>query len=206
MSEWPNEHAWKACVRLARTVGSNPIPSAITVQNWMGWEVYPASENESEIPSLLPFTLKNMRHPNCYWAVYGIIRDSSGKILFQRRANTDFNEGILQLPSGHMEWEETYFEALRREMFEELGIEIYESEVKLAHILHRINRGERVYFDIFYEIESFHGNIENKEPDKCSELDFFEMFHPDITPFNLDVLKHIQNKILCSEIIVSIHS
>lgn len=29
VSEWPNEHAWKACVSLAGTVGSNPIPSAI---------------------------------------------------------------------------------------------------------------------------------------------------------------------------------
>ena len=27
MSEWPKEHAWKACVR-KRTMGSNPIPTA----------------------------------------------------------------------------------------------------------------------------------------------------------------------------------
>ena len=31
VSEWPNEHAWKACVLLASTVGSNPILSAIFI-------------------------------------------------------------------------------------------------------------------------------------------------------------------------------
>jgi hypothetical protein len=29
MSEWLKEHAWKACVRLKRTEGSNPSLSAI---------------------------------------------------------------------------------------------------------------------------------------------------------------------------------
>ena len=29
VSEWPKEHAWKACVRQKRTVGSNPTSSEI---------------------------------------------------------------------------------------------------------------------------------------------------------------------------------
>lgn len=147
-----------------------------------------------------------MRTPSFYWAVYGIIRNNAGKILFQRRDNTDFNQGILQLPSGHIEGEETYFQALQREMWEELWIDFEESDVKLVHILHRVNPWERVYFDIFFEIYSYTWELQNKEPKKCSELDFFDVLHPDITPYNIDVLNEINAWNLSSEMTVSIRS
>ena len=54
VSEWPNEHAWKACVSLAGTVGSNPIPSAITVQTGWDEKFIPLGE----IPSLPPLQPK----------------------------------------------------------------------------------------------------------------------------------------------------
>ena len=141
-----------------------------------------------------------MRTPEFYAAVYGIVKNPEGKILFQRRANSGFNDGILQLPSGHIEWEESYFEALQREMLEEIGIELQESDVKLCHILHRVNRGNRVYFDIFFEIQNYIWNIQNKEPHKCTELDFFDLSHPDITPYNILVIEEIKKWNMSTEV------
>ena len=40
-----------------------------------------------------------MREPSFYAAVFGIIRDSEGKILFQKRQNTGYRDGAYQLPS-----------------------------------------------------------------------------------------------------------
>lgn len=143
-----------------------------------------------------------MTHAEFYAAVYGIIKDSSWKYLLQRRANTGFNDGILQFPSGHLEWEETYFQALKREIKEEIWINIKEDDVKLRHVLHRICSWWRVYYDIFLEIEKYSWDIANCEPEKCSELDFFDIAHPDVTFYNRDMLKHIDNGIYLSEIIM----
>ena len=135
-----------------------------------------------------------------YAAVYGIIKNDSGKILMQRRANTGFNDGILQLPSWHLEWEETYFQALKREMKEEINIDIDDSDIVLSHVWHRIHKWDRVYYDIYLEITKYRWEIKNNEPDKCSELDFFDIHTPDFTPYNKIALKHIQNKVVLSEI------
>jgi len=143
-----------------------------------------------------------MSQKQYYAAVYWIIRDDSGKILLQRRANTGFNDGILQFPSGHIEWEETYFDALKREMKEEIHIDITPDNVNLSHVLHRIHPWERVYFDVFFEIKNFTGSIKNMEPSKCSELDFFEETHADITPYNVQILKMIKNGIPLSETVM----
>lgn len=143
-----------------------------------------------------------MRSPEHFSAVYWIIRDANWKILFQRRANSWFNDGILQFPSGHIEWEETYFQALLREMKEEINIEFKKSDVKLVHVLHRINTWERVYFDVFFEIQNYTWEIQNLEPDKCSELGFFDANNGDITPYNIEILEHIEKWVSLSEIIM----
>lgn len=143
-----------------------------------------------------------MRKAEYYAAVYGILRDADGKILFQRRMNTGFNDWVLQLPSGHIEWEESYFEALKREMNEEIWIQFEEKDVILKHILHRINKDNRVYFDVFFEIQNFTGKIQNLEPDKCSELNYFDRNDADITFYNHDVIRLIEQNITLSEIII----
>lgn len=143
-----------------------------------------------------------MRKAEYYAAVYGILRKSDGKILFQRRINTGFNDWVLQLPSGHIEWEESYFEALKREMNEEIWIQFEEKDVILKHVLHRISKNDRVYFDVFFEIQNYTGKIQNLEPEKCSELDFFDFSHNDITPYNRDVIELIGRNITLSEIVI----
>ncbi|MDD5769445.1 MAG: NUDIX domain-containing protein [Candidatus Gracilibacteria bacterium] len=142
------------------------------------------------------------RKPEFYAAVFGIIKDENGNILFQKRQNTGFADGFYQLPSGHIEGEETYNEALIREMKEELGIDILEKNIKLVHISHRITKNDRVYFDIFFEITLYNGEITNTEPEKCSELKFLDYKNENLViNYNKLALENIEKGTAFSEVI-----
>jgi 8-oxo-dGTP pyrophosphatase MutT (NUDIX family) len=70
-----------------------------------------------------------MRKPNFYASVYWIIKNREWEILFAKRGkNASWFIWRYQIPAGHIDWGETIFEALRREMKEELTIEIYEKD------------------------------------------------------------------------------
>ena len=115
-----------------------------------------------------------MRAPNFYSAVFAIIRDTTWAILFQKRSNTGFRDGLYQLPSGHMEGQETMKDAMMRELEEELNIHAQESDLIITHIAHTV-AGDRVYFNIYIEVSHYTGEITNCETDKCSEIGFHSM-------------------------------
>lgn len=104
-------------------------------------------------------------------AVYVILRRADGHILLLRRANTDYMNGKLSLPSGHAEGDEPAERAAAREAKEEVGIEIRPADLRLTHTLHRkaeSNDHERI--DLFFETSKWQGEPYNAEPHKCSEL------------------------------------
>jgi mutator protein MutT len=138
-----------------------------------------------------------MREANFYSAVFWIIKNENWEILFQKRQNSGFMDGKFQLPSGHIENTETMKGAFIREMEEELGIILQEEDLELLHISHRV-RSERMYFDIYFEVKNYKWEIQNREPHKCSELQYRDIENGDtkeIVDFNLEVLKKIKNKI-----------
>ncbi len=143
-----------------------------------------------------------MRKPDFYWAVYGIIKNNDSEILFQKRFNTWFRDWEYQLPSWHIEWKETFKQALIREMKEEINIDIKEKNIKLVHICHRISQ-DRVYFDLYLEIQDYSGIIKNNELNKCSEIKFINVDNiKNINLFwhDLSTLEKIKNKKYFSEI------
>lgn len=54
---------------------------------------------------------------------------------------------------------------MQREVFEEVGLNIQEKDLKLINITHRIN-SERVSIDFYYEILNYTGQPYNAEPEK----------------------------------------
>lgn len=115
-----------------------------------------------------------MRLPHLYGAVYAIIRDATGSILFMQRCNTGFSDGLYQLPAGHLEPGESIVSALARELLEELTICVQESDMRVVHTSHRI-APDREYFDVYIDVAKYSGVIKIWEPSKCSDLRFLDL-------------------------------
>lgn len=64
----------------------------------------------------------------------GVIRDGDGNILLTQRAKNAHQGGLWEFPGGKLEIDETAPQALQRELFEEVGI-----QVKAARPLIKIN-------------------------------------------------------------------
>lgn len=111
-----------------------------------------------------------MRQPEFYAAVFGIIRNNEGKVLTIKRKNTGYSDGYYWLPAGHIEWIETPTASLRREILEEVGLDVEEKDMKFLISGHRISPqsdgSNRVYFDFYYEILRYSGTPINGEPEK----------------------------------------
>jgi ADP-ribose pyrophosphatase YjhB (NUDIX family) len=70
---------------------------------------------------------KNKDRP--YIGVDAIIQNNDGNILLIKRSETSKTyPGMWSLVSGMIEWKETVIDALRREVKEEIGQEIYDIE------------------------------------------------------------------------------
>ena len=94
------------------------------------------------------------------------IIDNEEYILLMKRQNTGFNDGEYELPGGHLEKNEDLFNAMIREVKEELLIDFSKDDIKIIHLLHHYN-GERLNF-IFETCKDVEPKI--GEPNKCSEL------------------------------------
>lgn len=104
--------------------------------------------------------------------VHLILRDA-GRVLFGRRENTGYGDGAYHLPAGHLEVGESAVQALIREAREEIGVSIKPENVGFVHVMHNSSSGGRVA--IFFEVTTWDGEPENREPEKCAELRWFSL-------------------------------
>jgi len=109
-----------------------------------------------------------------HFAVYLVLKNDKGQILMSKRHNTGFMDGFYSLPSGHVDRGEAASSALVRESQEEINIT--PKDFKLVHTLHinQENIDGRVYISLFFETDKYDGIIKNLEPDKCSDLSWFD--------------------------------
>lgn len=144
-----------------------------------------------------------MAQPNFYSAVYAIIKNENWEILFWRRKNSGFKDWFFQLPAWHIEWDETMKQACVREMKEELNIDIWENDLEIIHISHRVC-SDRIYFDIYLEVKKYSWELKINEVDKCSELKFIDINNlpkDDFVLYDIDVVKKAEKWIAFSDII-----
>ncbi|MET8425456.1 NUDIX domain-containing protein [Nocardia sp. NPDC004860] len=95
------------------------------------------------------------------------------RVLFGQRQNTGYEDGAWHLPSGHLEAGESVVEALIREADEEVGVRIMPEDVQFAHIMHNSSSGGRMAF--FFVVDEWEQDPVNREPDKCSGLEWFSL-------------------------------
>jgi ADP-ribose pyrophosphatase YjhB (NUDIX family) len=101
-----------------------------------------------------------------------LIKDD--KILLQRRFQTGFEDGNYGVPAGHLDGGETAREGCAREIHEEIGIVVNSHDLHVVHVMHRkAAYDERI--DFFMTAEKYSGEIQNCEPHKCDELNWFPL-------------------------------
>lgn len=135
-------------------------------------------------------------------AVYLVLKKGD-EVLLLRRDNTGYQDGKFGLIAGHADGNELMRDAMIREAKEEAGIDILPNGLEFVHISHRLTRNQpgQERIDIFFACSSWHGEVTNKEPHKCSELRWFSFDNLpfETIPFVRLVLENIQNKIYYSE-------
>lgn len=113
--------------------------------------------------------------------VLGFLEHNS-RILLMLRQNTSFHSGFYGMMGGKVEANESITQALIREADEELGIVIRQKDIHFAHCLSwKTERNEDLVVLVF-KINSWQGNLTNKEPHKCKELAWFSY---DKLPYNI---------------------
>ncbi len=90
----------------------------------------------------------------------GVIRNRHGEILITKRHDHVHQGGLWEFPGGKVESGETVEAALRRELHEELGIQVTES-APLIQVRHHYD-DRCVLLDVF-EIERFEGEPRSRE-------------------------------------------
>lgn len=103
-------------------------------------------------------------------SIYLIIKNKNGEILLQRRQGTKLWPGYLALPAGHIDEGENAYEAVLREAREELGVTISIEDIIDVFVVNRKNKSLPPYYDVYFEISKYIGQIRINEPEKCSEL------------------------------------
>jgi mutator protein MutT len=103
-------------------------------------------------------------------SIYIIIKNEKGEVLLQRRQGTKLWPGYLALPAGHIDEGENAYEAVVREAREELSINISIEDIVDTFVVNRKNKSLQPYYDVYFEVSKYEGEIKINEPEKCSEL------------------------------------
>jgi len=123
--------------------------------------------------------------------IVALILEKNGKILVERRKKSKTTSpGSIITPAGHVNEGETKEEALKREMFEELGIKINNPE-----LIHEADfdceEKQKIYW---YKCESYEGDIKSNEAQELLWIDRSEI---DILSFQ--VSKDALNKFFANK-------
>lgn len=128
--------------------------------------------------------------PRVVHVAVGVILDKSGNILIAKRPDKTHQGGLWEFPGGKVERGETLFEALKRELYEELAIEITTTEplIKIRH-----DYGDKIVLLDVHKVTDFSGNPHGNEgqpvvwvaPEFLHEYEFPAANRPIITAINL---------------------
>lgn len=124
-----------------------------------------------------------------------IIKDN--KLLLQRRKGTKLWNGYLALPAGHIDSGEDVYSTAIREAKEELSIDIEISSITDTFVVNRKNKILLPYFDVYFVIGNYSGNIKINEPNKCDELKWVDInsLPQDMIDYEVQAIKNWQNNI-----------
>ena len=93
--------------------------------------------------------------------------------LLQKRQNTGFADGMWDFSaSGHVEKDEPMTTTVRREVKEEINIDVLPKDIEFMGLLHSFGDGEPRFLGCF-KINNYSGKLKSNDPEKVSELKWF---------------------------------
>lgn len=105
-------------------------------------------------------------------AVYALII-SEDKILLQKRKG--FEDGNYDVAAlGHVENNESMKLALQREIKEEINLDVHLTDIEFAIMLHS-KYGDDIYYNGYFLVKDYQGDIEIKELESIYELEWFDI-------------------------------
>jgi len=124
--------------------------------------------------------------PKITEVVAAIIMQPDGRFLLARRPHGKTYAGYWEFPGGKVEFGESLFSALNRELLEELGIHVELAYPWISRVFTRTDKILRLYF---YRVVKWHG-----EPQACENQELLWQFVQDIQietmlPNNVPMLK-----------------
>ncbi len=127
--------------------------------------------------------------------VFLLLIDNNGKLVMQLRENCSFS-GMYGLVGGHLDGNESIAFAIIREAYEEIGVEINLDDLSLATVCHS-NAGGNEYIQFYFKCNKWSGNIQNNEPEKCSEISSFALddLPENTVPYIKEAIDKIQKNI-----------
>lgn len=99
-----------------------------------------------------------------------VILERDGEILLLERQGTGYCDGMLHLPSGHLDEGETIAHGAAREAHEEVGIRIDPGDLRLATVVHHRQAADLARVGMFFATHRWDGEPYNAEPHKCGKL------------------------------------
>jgi 8-oxo-dGTP diphosphatase len=96
------------------------------------------------------------------------------ELLLTKRRGGAF-DGMWHLPSGKLDAGEDVLTAATREAEEEVGVMIAPADLAHVHTIHVNGSGPEPRFGHFFATTRWIGNPSNREPDKCSDLGWFDL-------------------------------
>lgn len=103
-----------------------------------------------------------------------LVFERGSKILIARHAHTGYHDGQYGLPGGHIETGEPASGAAIREAFEFVGIRLRLAELRLAHVMHRLNpdKSSVDVIDFYFLATNFPGEASDRAPQKYDTVEW----------------------------------
>jgi len=100
------------------------------------------------------------------------IFDDDRKVLLMKRRGSS-GAGTWCPPGGHLEMEESFLECAKKEVKEEVNLEI--EDINILGITNDISSSNIHYVTIQTKAIKWKGEPKNMEPEKCSEIGWFSL-------------------------------
>ncbi|MFD0590529.1 NUDIX domain-containing protein [Paenibacillus sp. GCM10027627] len=131
-----------------------------------------------------------MKKPLFYGAVH-LLFYRENQVLLLKRKNTGFEDGSWSVVAGRIDGGEEVKAAAIREANEEAGVDISPDDLEIVGVIHRKNK-ESEWIDFHLLVHAWSGELVNKEPHKCEQLEWFPLDElPDnVIPYIKTAVQH----------------